>query len=71
MTILENKLANSDKNSLIWLKMKSERSSQKQLFFSHFEQIKFLSGQNKLPKAPKSHFISFLGKNKPNRKLHG
>ena len=31
--------AKSDRNSLIWLKMKSERSSQKQHFFSHFKQI--------------------------------
>ena len=29
--------AKSDRNSLIWLKMKSERSLQKQHFFSHFK----------------------------------
>ena len=34
-----SKWANSDRNSLMWLKMKSERSSQKQHFFSHFEQF--------------------------------
>ena len=32
----------SDRNSLIWLKIKSERSSQKQHFFSHFKQMHFL-----------------------------
>ena len=32
--------------------------------------IEFFFGQNKLPKAPKTHFLSFLGKNKSNRKLH-
>ena len=30
----------------------------------------FFFGQNKLPKAPKTHFLSFLGKNKSNRKWH-
>ena len=34
-----SKWAKSDRNSLIWLKMKSERSSRKQHFFSHFEQF--------------------------------
>ena len=34
-----SKCAKSDRNSLIWLKMESERSSQKQHFFSHFEQF--------------------------------
>jgi hypothetical protein len=34
-----SKWAKSDRNSLIWLKMKSERSSQKQHFFSHFKQF--------------------------------
>ena len=32
-----SKWAKSDRNSLIWLKMNSERSSQKQHFFSHFK----------------------------------
>ena len=35
-----SKWANSDRNSLIWLKLKSERSSQKQHFSSHFKQFK-------------------------------
>ena len=34
-----SKWAKSDRNSLIWLKIKSERSSRKQHFFSHFEQF--------------------------------
>ena len=34
-----SKWAKSARNLLIWLKMKSERSSQKQHFFSHFEQF--------------------------------
>ena len=34
-----SKWANSDRNSLMWFKLKSERSSQKQHFFSHFEQF--------------------------------
>ena len=32
--------------------------------------IEFFFGQNKLPKVPKTHFLSFLGKNKSNRKWH-
>ena len=32
-----SKWAKSDRNSLSWLKMKSERSLQKQHFFSHFK----------------------------------
>ena len=30
--------------------------------------FKFFSCHNALPKPPKTHFLSFLGKNKPNRK---
>ena len=80
--------AKSDRNSLIWLKLNSERglrffilsedekkSGRYAVGFGRHMQnvgklIEFFFGQNKLPKAPKTHFLSFLGKNKSNRKWH-
>ena len=82
------KWAKSDRNSLIWFKLKSERWFWFFIFFEdekksgryahgfgrHIKNVAkkfiFFSCPNTLPKAPKTHFLSFLGKNKSNRKWH-
>ena len=71
-----SKWAKSARNSLIWLKMKSERSSRKQHFFSHFEEFVLemrwkvlnvalnlnisIKNENKIDKFLLGHVSSFL-----------
>ena len=71
-SLVWNLSQDSDFSDFSRMKKKSERYAHG--FGRHMQNVGKINnlffGQNKLPKAPKTYFLSFLGRSKTTRKLH-